>query len=204
MRCEWMGLALLSQLLVPGALAGMPAHYQDVLVDPDVKVSVNFYNLDAADAGALPASILRQAPMIPNGRRSIGKALYKVNWQLDLNQQPDYCHLFGVRVRTAVEVQMPNWLQLSRLPAEAQGSWNRFLGAMLEYESRHKEIVVQASRVIGEGIARLPVNPSCLALRQAADALGQRQLEATRQQVRRYQTETAGGQHLGMTLPVSP
>ncbi len=204
MRFGWMGLALLSQLTLQGANAEVPAHYKDVKVDPRVKVSVNFYSLDATDAAALPASIVRQAPLTPSGRRSIGKAIYKVNWQLDLNQQSDYCHLFGVRVQTAVEVQMPNWLQLSRLPAEAQGNWNRFLGAMLEYESRHKEIVVQASQAIGQGIAQLPVNPSCLALRQAADTLGRQQLEAARQQVRRYQTETGSGRHLGMTLPGEP
>ena len=150
MRIEWMGLALLGQLVVQGAIAEVPPNYTDVKIEPRVKVSVKFYDLDAADPAAIPASILRQAPVTPKGRRSIGKAIYSVNWRLDLNQQPDYCHLFGVRVQTDVEVLMPNWLQLSRMPAEAQGNWDRFLGAMLEYQSHHKEIVTQASQSIGE------------------------------------------------------
>ena len=121
--------------------------------------------------------------------------------KLDLNQQSDTCQLFGVHVLTKVNVVMPNWLQLSKLNESTQNNWNGFLSAMMEYEGRHKDIVKDAAQKIGDGIASLPVNSSCQALREQANAVGETQLEKAREQMRRYQSETGNGRYMGVAYP---
>ena len=77
------------------------------------EVITRFYDLDAATPAQLTRSILRQAPVGQPGRRAVGRAIYKVAWQLDTSQRKGACYLFGVKVKTQVDVLVPNWLQLS-------------------------------------------------------------------------------------------
>ena len=190
----------LSGLLMCGALQAAD-HYDNVKIEPKTSVNFRFYDLDASTPAQLTNSILRQAPVGQQGRRAVGRAIYKVNWQLDTSQRKGACNLYGVKVSTQVDVLVPNWLQLSKLNANAQERWNGFLGSMLEYEAWHKDLVISTSERIGQGIAELPKEASCQLLRQQADALGRQELDEARQQVRRYQKETANGKHLGMSLP---
>lgn len=175
--------------------------YQNVKVEPKTSVNFRFYNLDAANPAALNRSILKQAPVGNAGRHALGRAVYHVSWQLDTLQQKEMCQLYGVKVKTQVDVLVPNWLQLSQMNAATQERWNGFMGSMLEYEAWHKDLVLATSDKIGKEIADLPQNRSCQLLRQQADALGRDQLEAARQQVRRYHTETANGRHVGVSFP---
>ena len=201
MRCgisQWSGLLL---LLATWEAQAADAHYQNVTVEPRTDVNFSFYDVKATDGKALRDHLLQVAPKTTAGHRAIGKAVYQVDWQLDLNQQSDTCQLFGVHVLTKVNVVMPNWLQLSKLNESTQNNWNGFLSAMMEYEGRHKEIVQEAAQKIGDGIAGLPVNGSCQALREQADAVGETQLEKAREQVRRYQSETGKGRYMGVAYP---
>jgi len=194
-------LALLLGGLIACGTAQAADRYDNVKIEPKTSVNFRFYDLDAATPAQLSSSLLRQAPLGQAGRRAVGRAIYKVDWQLDTSQRKGACYLYGVKVKTQVDVLVPNWLQLSKLNADAQERWNGFLGSMLEYEAWHKDLVLSTSERIGQGIADLPKAESCQLLRQQADALGRQELEDARQQVRRYQKETANGKHLGMSLP---
>ena len=201
MRCgigQWSGLLL---VLVAWDLQAADEHYSGVKVEPRMDVNFSFYDVKANDGQGLREHLLQVAPKTTTGHRAIGKAVYQVDWKLDLNQQSDACQLFGVHVMTKVNVVMPNWLQLSKFNESTQNSWNGFLSAMMEYEGRHKDIVKDAAQKIGDGIANLPVNSSCQALREQANAVGETQLEKAREQVRRYQSETGNGRYMGVAYP---
>lgn len=196
-RAGWLWLAL---CLVSGkSLAEM--HYQDVRVEPSTSVNMAFYDVSADSPASLQASLLKGAPTVHGGRRALGRAIYQVDWQLDLAQRDDRCQLYAVRMSTKMNVLVPSWRQLGDMSEETQSAWNGFMGSMLEYESWHKELVQKTTQQIGTDIAKLPVNASCQALRREADAVGEQHLAEARQQVRRYRAETAGGRNLGLNYP---
>ncbi|MGL4207155.1 MAG: DUF922 domain-containing protein [Aeromonadaceae bacterium] len=201
MRNKKRQLTGLVLLLTSLAVVADEPGYSSVKVDPRMEVNFSFYDISAADGQTLKQKLLERAPVSTPGHRAIGKAVYQVNWQLDMNQQDNKCQLFGVKVSTKVKVIMPNWLQVSTLNSSAQNSWNGFLSAMMEYEGRHKEIVQDAARKIGDGISTLPVNSSCQNLREQADKLGLNELQQARDQVKRYQAETGHGRYLGVNYP---
>lgn len=175
--------------------------YQNVKITPQRQISMRFYDVSAESGAGLKQQLLSMAPEVTPGHRAIGKAVYQLSWHLDASQQPDKCQLFGVEVTTKVELVMPNWLQLATMPAENQMSWNGFLSAMQEYEGKHKAIVQQAASAIGDGLATLPVSPSCQALRLEADKLGQAKIREAQDQARRYQSETGKGRYMGVSYP---
>lgn len=201
MRNKKRQLTGLVLLLTSLAVAADEPGYSSVKVDPRMEVNFSFYDVSADDGQTLKQKLLEKAPVTTPGHRAIGKAVYQVNWQLEMNQQSDMCQLFGVRVSTQVKVVMPNWLQLSKLNNTAQNNWNGFLSAMMEYEGRHKELVQDAAKKIGDGIASLPVNSSCQSLREQADKVGLNELQQAREQVKRYQAETGRGRYLGVSYP---
>lgn len=192
-------------LLCMLAWATQPAwadsHYTDVKISPQTQVNMRFYDISASSGAALHEQLLQNAPHSSAGHRAVGKVTYQLDWQLDTSQLQSSCQLYSVKVTTKVEWVMPNWLQLSNLADNTQSSWNNFLGAMQEYEGRHKAIIQAAAKQIGSGIAGLPVEPNCQALKAAADEVGLQALEAARAQVKRYQLETANGRHMGVSMP---
>jgi predicted secreted Zn-dependent protease len=194
-------ITLVASLMVASLSPVAAESYKDVKITPQTEVKMHFYDVSAATGEDLQQRLLRTAPTGNPGRRAIGKAIYQLSWQLDMNQQSDSCQLYGVKVTTKVDLTMPNWLQLSSLAAETQSSWNGFLSAMQEYEGRHKSIVQIAAKEIGDGVASLPVNSSCQVLRAQADAIGYQALDAAREQARRYQSETGGGRLMGVSYP---
>lgn len=194
-------ITLVSGLVAMSLTPVAAESYKDVKVSPQNEVKMHFYDVSAASGEALQPSLLRSAPIATPGRRAIGKAIYQVSWQLDMSQQSDHCQLYGVKVITKIDVTMPNWLQLGSLSAETQSSWNSFLVAMQEYEGRHKTIVQDAAKQIGDGVAGLAVSDSCQALRTQADAIGYQTLDAARERALRYQSETGKGRLMGVSYP---
>ena len=194
-------ITLVSSLMAISLTPVAAESYKDVKISPSSEVSMHFYDVSAATGDELQPSLMRIAPKSSEGRRAIGKAIYQVSWQLDMNQQSNHCQLYGVKVVTKIELTMPNWLQLGALPAETQSIWNGFLSAMQEYEGRHKSIVQDAAKQIGDGVAGLAVNSSCQVLRTQADAIGYQTLEAAREQAARYQSETGKGRLMGVAYP---
>ena len=193
-------ITLMLSLMAAGLTPAAAESYKDVKITPQTEVKMHFYDVSAASGADLQQRLLRTAPTSSAGRRAIGKAIYQLSWQLDMSQS-EHCQLYGVKVTTKVELTMPNWLQLSSLAAETQSSWNGFLSAMQEYEGRHKSIVQNAAKQIGEGVAGLAVNSSCQVLRTQADAIGYQTLEAAREQAARYQSETGKGRLMGVAYP---
>ncbi|MFC3912449.1 DUF922 domain-containing protein [Pseudaeromonas sharmana] len=199
MKKGWRLLLVLG--LAHGDMAWAADTYSNVKITPQSQISMHFYDIQADTAPGLKQQLMASAPQVAPGKRAIGKAVYQLSWQLDASQQPQGCQLYGVQVTTKVELILPNWLQLATMPADAQASWNTFLGAMQEYEGKHKAIIKQAALAIGDGLATLPVNTSCQALRVEADRLGEMKIREAQEQARRYQSETGNGRYMGVAYP---
>ena len=176
-------------------------NYTNVTITPSTEVNMQFYELNTPAGRSVQQQLLQAAPQGAPGRRAVGKAVYQLSWELDTSQRASVCQLYGVKVKTRIALTMPNWLQLATRPADQQGQWTSFLGAMQEYEGRHKGMVQEAASQLGQTLSALPVNPSCQALQSEADQAGAAALQQLRQQVQRYQQESGHGQSLGVKLP---
>ncbi|MFQ2011767.1 DUF922 domain-containing protein [Aeromonas veronii] len=184
-------------LLLPLMSQAQPSRPQVV---PESRINVRFYEVSAAQPDQLARAIAQSAPKV-NGKPVLGKASYKVDWQLDTEQLPGRCQLKRVTVTTHATVLLPRWRQSSEGSDRARQRWGRLLSSMFDYESRFKEMVLQGGNQVGGAIAALPGHADCQALRYAAWAAGSGELNKVKARVDDFQRQTGYGEQLGVHWP---
>ncbi|UDN24719.1 DUF922 domain-containing protein [Aeromonas veronii] len=184
-------------LLLPLMSQAQPSRPQVV---PESRINVRFYEVSAAQPDQLARAIAQSAPKV-NGKPVLGKASYKVDWQLDTEQLPGRCQLKRVTVTTHATVLLPRWRQSSEGSDPARQRWGRLLSSMFDYESRFKEMVLQGGNQVGGAIAALPGHADCQALRYAAWAAGSGELNKVKARVDDFQRQTGYGEQLGVHWP---
>jgi predicted secreted Zn-dependent protease len=68
----------------------------------------------------------------------------------------------------------------ARAPAKERQKWDKLVAAMFDYESRHKDILLESVSQLGTRLAQLPVTRDCPTLEHQGWQAGQAVLEATR------------------------
>lgn len=184
-------------LLLPLMGQAQPSRPQVV---PESRINVRFYEVNATSPDQLARSIAQGAPKV-NGKPVLGKASYKVDWQLETEQLQGTCQLRRVMVTTHATILLPRWNQSANGSDPARQRWGRLLSNMFDYESRLKEMVSQGANQVGGVIAALPVHADCQALRYAAWAAGSSELTRIQGRIDSFQRQTGYGKQLGVHWP---
>ncbi|WP_193004153.1 DUF922 domain-containing protein [Aeromonas simiae] len=186
----WLGAWLL--------LGALPA--QGAMVQSESSVQVNFYPITAATARQwLPALGIR-APLVGDVR-VLGKASYRLDWQLDLEPSAQGCRLRQVTTRLKGEVALPRWYELETASAHERRDWYALLGALADYEGAQRRLVQDGAWQIGYAIAALPTAVSCPALQEAAWQQGQQELKRVQKALNVQAEQSGHGRRFGAIWP---
>ena len=189
-------------LIYAASIGAVPSHYAGVKVAPDIKVDFQFYRVSGADVGAVMRQITALSPTQADGH--IGKASYQLSWQLQTRSAAARCELDRASVTARIRVRVPNWMDKARAPAKERQKWDKLVAAMFDYESRHKDILLESVSQLGTRLAQLPVTKDCAALQHQGWRAGQEVLEATRARFATLARQTDGGRKLGVSWPERP
>ena len=186
-------------LIYAASIGAVPSHYAGVKVAPDIKVDFQFYRVSGADVGAVMRQITALSPTQADGH--IGKASYQLSWQLQTKATATRCELEQASVRARIQVRVPNWMDKGRASAAERQKWDKLVAAMFDYESRHKDILLESVSQLGIRLAQLPVAQDCAALQYQGWQQGQAVLEATRDRFATLAQQTDRGRKLGVSWP---
>lgn len=186
-------------LIYAASIGAVPSHYAGVKVAPDIKVDFQFYRVSGADVGAVMRQITALSPTQADGH--IGKASYQLSWQLQTKATATRCELEQASVRARIQVRVPNWMDKARAPAKERQKWDKLVAAMFDYESRHKDILLESVSQLGIQLAQLPVERDCAALQYQAWQRGQGGLASLRERFAQLQQQTDHGRKLGLNWP---
>lgn len=186
-------------LIYAASIGAVPSHYAGVKVAPDIKVDFQFYRVSGADVGAVMRQITALSPTQADGH--IGKASYQLSWQLQTRATPVRCELDQAQVTARIQVRVPNWMDKGRASAAERQKWDKLVAAMFDYESRHKDILLESVSQLGIRLAQLPVARDCAVLQHQGWQQGQAVLEATRDRFATLAQQTDRGRKLGVSWP---
>ncbi|MGL6430919.1 MULTISPECIES: DUF922 domain-containing protein [Aeromonas] len=186
-------------LIYAASIGAVPYHYAGVKIAPDIKVDFQFYRVSGADVGAVMRQITALSPTQADGH--IGKASYQLSWQLQTKATAARCELEQASVRARIQVRVPNWMDKARAPAKERQKWDKLVAAMFDYESRHKDILLESVSQLGTRLAQLPVTRDCPTLEHQGWQAGQAVLEATRARFDTLASQTDQGRKLGVVWP---
>ncbi|MEG0007069.1 MAG: DUF922 domain-containing protein [Aeromonas sp.] len=175
------------------------SHYTGIRVTPDIKVDFQFYRVSGADVAAVMHQIAKTGADRAGGH--IGKASYQLTWQLQTRPAAARCELEKASVTARIQVRVPNWMDKAKASAAERQKWDKLVAAMFDYESRHKDILLESVSQLGIRLAQLPVAQDCAALQYQGWQQGQAALASTRERFATLAQQTDQGRKLGLNWP---
>ncbi len=167
---------------------------------PETVINVRFYDVSAPDLKSLAAALDRVAPR-DQDKVALGKASYRLDWRLELDQGEKQCLVRQIVVSTDATLLIPRWLEKTKATKQDRQRWERITASLLDYEARHKEMVLQSATRIGIALADLPAESSCDVLRYGAWKAGMKELEQGQRRIDSFQRQTRYGEMLGLRWP---
>lgn len=186
-------------LIYAASIGAAPSHYAGIRVAPDIKVDFQFYRVSGSDVAAVMRQITALSPTQADGH--IGRASYQLSWQLQTRATPARCELDQAQVTARIQVRVPNWMDKGRASAAERQKWDKLVAAMFDYESRHKDILLESVSLLGIKLVQLPVARDCAALQYQAWQQGQEVLASTSERFTLLQQQTDHGRKLGLVWP---
>lgn len=190
---------VVAALMFAAASGAELSHYAGVRLAPDIKVDFQFYRVSGPDVAAVMRQIAKQGSAQADGH--IGRASYQLSWQLQTRPTAARCELEQSGVTARIQVQVPNWMDKAKASATERQKWDKLVAAMFDYESRHKDILLESVSQLGTRLAQLPVTRDCAALQSQGWQEGQAVLESTRARFAALAQQTDGGRKLGLGWP---
>lgn len=186
-------------LMYVASCGAEPSHYAGIRVAPDIKVDFQFYRVSGPDVAAVMRQVAGQGPAQAGGH--IGRASYQLTWQLQTRPTAARCELEQASVTARIQVRVPNWMDKAKASATERQKWDKLVAAMFDYESRHKDILLESVSQLGIRLAQLPVTRDCAALQYQGWQEGQAVLDSTRERFAALAQRTEQGRKLGLVWP---
>jgi len=119
----------------------------------------------------LGASMQQRAPR-DNGEAVWGKTTWTLAWTYTYDNNAG-CRVSNAHVKITVTVQMPDWLDRDRAPADLQSRWSAFYRALNTHEEGHRDNGVRAGNDFMRRIGQIGAAADCPTLTASIAALGQ-------------------------------
>ncbi|MDP1825862.1 MAG: DUF922 domain-containing protein [Archangium sp.] len=191
-------LALL--LLLPAtACVTVPRPRAAIVLPPSVwprDTLLHWYDIEGDTEAELRAQLDARGP---EGHDAY--TAWHVTWKFPFLQTEEGCTTGPVTTAVRVNVTLPRW----KAPADERDPlvrrWRRYLDALKEHESGHRETGFRAATDITETLPALPPKPTCEEAEEAANAAAREVLERYRAGDLTYDAETRHGATQGAVFP---
>ena len=168
------------------------------VADVSEAVSYRYYTAPIEPQHTLYNSLLKASPIRENGQSYLGHTSWHVRWKLHWRSDAGgRCTLDRLHTHLKATITLPQ-----RAPGDgrAEKTFGPFSRALHEHELRHLAIARRAAQAINERIWQLPTMPTCNALNQAANQVGERVLDEARSEGRAFDQRTGHGRSEGAVL----
>lgn len=199
-------MRILALLLVWSATACVtaPRPRAALLLPPSVWPSdtmIHWYDVEGESEAELRAALDAHGPEDTNGQRHDAYTAWHVTWRFPFAQAEEGCTTGPVTTAVHINVTLPRW----RGPVDEGDplvkKWRRYLDALKEHESGHRETGFRAATDITEKLPELPARATCEEAEEAANAAAREVLERYRALDAEYDAETRHGASQGAVFP---
>ena len=194
-----MRLPALLLLLSATACVTAPRPRAAILLPPSVwpqGTAIHWYDIEGDTEAELRAQLDVKGP---EGHDAY--TAWHVTWRFPFTQTGEGCTTGPVTTDVHINVTLPRW----RGPADERDPvvrrWRRYLDALKEHESGHRETGFRAATDISDTLPGLPPKPTCEAAEEAANATAREVLERYRTADTDYDEETRHGATQGAVFP---
>ena len=173
--------------------ASIPASYEKLQVRNNSHFSTSGYDIYAHTADELGEQLLENAPSSGRDIKSVSLLQLSINWNINDQQNEDYCELIGVDINSETDFIVPNWVMDEDVSDENAEIWYNFLEALTAYQEKNKRIINKHLDRFEKKIREIKPVVLCSELEATINGTGNSVIESINQEINALQYETQNG-----------
>jgi predicted secreted Zn-dependent protease len=177
--------------------------YPSLRTPPGIELvaTTSTYPIGGATAPALVDAMQAKALRDPSGDAAFALTTWDITWSYAYRERPGACSIDDLAVRADISVVMPSWEPPAEADVDLIADWGRYVDALRRHERGHEENGLGRATDVRDTLLALGARSTCASLEQAADAAGEKIIEAGLEWDRRYDDDTGHGATQGVVFP---
>lgn len=162
---------------------------------------VRWYDVEGETETQLRANLDAIGPEDANGERHDAYTSWYVTWRFPFSRGDDGCTTGPVTTDVRVVMTLPRWRGPSDEGDALVRKWRRYLDALMEHESGHRDTGFRAATEIVDALPSLPPQPTCEDAEARANEAARAVLTRFRADDVSYDEATRHGESQGAVFP---
>jgi predicted secreted Zn-dependent protease len=173
-----------------------------VQAEPRVTETVEHYDVSGSTPQEVRKALNQVGPVDKTeGKRFDAVTNWFVNWRYTYSNAGRSCSISSASTDVKVTITMPRLKLDSATPAELRQAFDTYTANLMVHEKGHGQIGIDIAKRIEDGMVKLPAEPNCDRMGQAANEFGRKLIKEANQQDIDYDSQTRHGATQGARYP---
>lgn len=183
------------------ALAATGAHAAE-LEAPKIDDTVEYRDLVGNTQDALADALRQIASTSESGDRFAASTRWQLRWNFRVEQHPGAnCQLASAKTELDIHMTLPRWMPPKNASPVLVKKWSTFADALRKHEDGHRDIAIEAARVVTDRAGAVPPESDCAVLKKRLGRIADDTLREYKDKESSYDVTTLHGQTQGATFP---
>lgn len=165
--------------------------------DPVEDISTVHYEIDPIGVKDIYAALMRNSTIRYQGKTYFGYTKWDVRWHYQWIESSESCQIVQTQVYLTVVHTMPRLSHSRNFDTDTIVRFDTFYEALMNHESGHYQLGLQAARKIEHNISKQPGMSTCRLVEEAANQAARKILKDYAEKEKTYDRETGYGQTQG-------
>jgi len=174
------------------AIAGLVLSPLGIRAEPEVRESIELYDVHGSTAAALRRDLTRLGPRVGD-RAYGGRTTWELTWTYAFEERAAECGVGSYDIRMDVTTTLPRWVPGDDASGKLVARWERYLSALATHEEGHRRLGLEAASAVERSLTSIVPQPTCEQLEAAIAAATGEVVGRYRERERRYDEDTRHG-----------
>lgn len=168
---------------------------------PVVKETYEYYEIKGNTEDQLRHEMCRNGCKWKDGRTYDSVTNWQVKWDYDYDRAPQACSADSFRATVDITFRYPKWVRTDDVTGPLTAKWDAYMKSLVEHETGHRDMAVEAAAELSRAVADLPPAPTCAELDHAVRSLCHERLNRLNVDAKEYDEATRHGSVQGAVFP---
>lgn len=168
---------------------------------PDIHDTVEYRDIVGNSQDALAAALKQVGATNASGDHFAASTRWQLRWNFRVEQHPGAsCALASAKTELDIHMTLPRWMPPANAPPALVKRWNTFADALRNHEDGHRDIAVEAARVVTDRVANAQPEKDCGTLKKQLGRIADDTLREYHDKESSYDVTTLHGETQGATF----
>ena len=169
---------------------------------PEINDSIEYRDIVGNSENALADALKQVGSASASGDRFAASTRWQLRWNFRVEQQPGKsCVLASAKTELDIHMTLPRWTPPPNASPVLVKKWNTFADALRKHEDGHRDIAIEAARVITDRAGAAQSEADCATLKKRLQRIADDTLREYKDKESSYDVTTLHGQTQGAMFP---